>query len=218
MVKTVKNTSKQAENPHVNIRTRYKKITLVLFACILLCLLFAGGYHRLSIGADEKSVGAMRDDVARLVNDIESRANSPRWTDDSFCTVMKPRSFGDITKYSCTALYESRKVVTRQGEINAMIDMHREVLRSNAYTEFDNSSTVEYPQYITNTTILNEPAYKKIKQQSAIGFALKGLKSVDCSIKYELTNAVDKEGVDIISRITCYKNTDKAYFEPVEYL
>lgn len=207
---------RNGEKHSMTTRKHIKGIILVVMVATvgLLCVV---AYGIINATDDKSNTEVMRRDIAVLVKDLETVYSGMEWKSGSFCTVVKPRSFGDDEKYSCTAVYKSTRSVANQDEIDDIVDTYYEVLKASDRAEVESRPTDRYPVYNANKALLDKPGYKKLEQISALTFNLKSIKAAKCGIEYELNND-SKMGVVLSSELKCYQDTQKAYFEPIEYI
>lgn len=195
--------------------SKHERVIALIVVSALAGLLSLGAYNQYVIKLDKERISLVRAAVSSLKSDFEKADGRQGWKDDSYCTVVEPRLFGDEMRYSCTSLYVNSTEVNNQDDIKAIVDRYRQIQAINQNIQFSNAQPGMYPEYTNNKVILQKSDYKKSAQVSIDGFTLRHVKIAKCHVSYELTSGVTQEGVEMMTQIYCVVDTKDAYFEPI---
>lgn len=220
MAKIIKKSNKKTswfkKITHAAKNNKRESIVVLLFISILATLLSIGAYTQYISQVDERNVIKMHSNTTDIKASFDSSDGKIEWKDGSHCTVIDPRLFGEETQYSCTSTYKTSRVVAGQDDINSTIDLYQRVLQSNAGTHLNNTKSIKYPVYTEDIAYLTKPDYQKPMQTSIYGFTLNAVKPAKCHTNYELRSDTARAGVEMVVELSCFIDTKKAYFEPIE--
>jgi hypothetical protein len=211
--------SKQKNNRLRRLIIQHKFLTLVSIVILLIIgvSVFDSAKTTYEERQDEEKVKMMRTEITSLHRKFAETVPAVSWADESGCTIIKPRLFGDITRYSCTSEYAGSVVVDSQSDIDSIVAEYQKIIEtdSNLYAVEGLHSKLTYT---TNSAELQKDIEKSINYAGGVGFLIHGVKkNGQCAILYELNkDKASKTVLDI--EVTCNVDSKKAYFEPIDYL
>lgn len=167
---------------------------------------------------DKRTIESMAEGVKSLKDSLAKNDMDMQWIDESGCTVIKPRLFGDKTEYFCTKQYTATKAIASQDSINRLIDQQVSTLLKNTHAK-NIETTGHYPTYTTDKVILQQPETERLSQLSSRAFTLEGVaKQGGCGMDYKLTTHSESDSVYLDMNIGCRYSALDAYYEPLDYI
>lgn len=197
----------------------YKLLTAIVFLTLVASVFMISNkfYEDYSSQKDRENVEIMRSNLSLVQKRLVEVSKDVTWIDDSHCTVLKPRLFGERTEYYCTAAYKASQAVTNQDEVNVVLDKYQAVLGQYNDVILKINKIDRYPVFTDDITILERSDYDKLNQIYSKNFFLKDVdEKVHCSINYRLDqDEIKVTGVTLDIELRCVVDSMKAYHTPI---
>lgn len=153
---------------------------------------------------------ASHEDVTRLkevIADIKTKLEDPNdpWRDTSACTIIKPRLFGDETRYYCRVEYAREyKFVGSQEDMRRAIDEQRKKVAGHLGVR-----ELKSPSYPSYDTTAKDGIVSITDNIGSYAFSVKDVPNANCAVNNVIEPS--KGAVILKQNIGCTVNTVGAF-------
>lgn len=196
-------------------RHRLLAVFLLIVIALAAIFLIPYGIDQCVRSQDRPNVVRMRAVVKDIQGELAQVDSSLSWQDESYCTVIRSRSFGEDERYMCEATWSTSKVVSSQQAVNAVVDGYQDVI-SQSKNIRNTEPLSSYPVFTTDSNILQAQDVTGLGLLGSSSFAAQGVNG-NCAINYKLAQS-GNDTVRITVDVGCILVTYGAYFKPIEYV